>query len=440
MIIEVNMRNRMKKLPFVGIILLSIISFATMHESIACSGYKITIGNKTILGSNEDAWRVTPHIWFEKGRGEGYGAAFTGSRYDGKNGYAPQSGMNEMGLGFERLASYHPKQEGFADRKVITNPTVYLKDILHHCKTVEEVHEYISKYDHSYFMEDVFIYVDKSGKYLIVEPYTLTIGNEPEYVISNFCPSITSEPDANKLDRYRNGVAFLKNGIDTTLQFCTALSDTMHVCRNKIGDGTLLSSIWDLSKGTVNLYFYHDYKITVQFDLKEELKKGDHIIAIESLFPHNTEFEKLRHYKTSKNSNFIAVFILASAGFFLFSSVFFLIQYFKRKKNQKYAYLQLILFPLGLIMFYYMYVLSVNINIFYFPAPYKHPTNIFVSFSSYIPFLPLLLIMPFCIINFRLFNGHSWSLIARFLFTMNNMIYLVFIGLFAYWRFYNIFN
>ncbi len=85
-----------------------------LFQGHACSGYKITMDDKTFLGSNEDAWRTTPHIWFEEAKLIGsYGAAFTGSRYDGENGYAPQSGMNEMGLAFERLASYHPKQDAF---------------------------------------------------------------------------------------------------------------------------------------------------------------------------------------------------------------------------------------------------------------------------------------------------------------------------------------
>lgn len=434
------MSDGIKKIKFVKLVLLAILTFVVSQDGIACSGYKITIGNRTFFGSNHDAWFTTPHIWFENATNGKYGAAFTGARFDGENGYAPQSGMNEMGLAFERLVAYHPTQENFINRKTISNPTKYLKDILHTCKTVEEVKAYISKYDHSYFIEDVFIYVDKSGKYLVVEPYTLTIGNEPTYVIANFCPSITPEQNANKLDRYRNGVAFIKNGIDTTLEYCTALSDTMHVCRKKIGDGTLLSSIWDLNNGTVNLYFYHDYKKTVQFNLSEELKKGDHIIAVETLFPHNPEFEKLRNFKTPKDSNLIGVFIVASAVFFLLTSIFFLIQYFRRKGNKKYSYVQLLLFPLGLILFYYMYVLSGSVNVFYFPAPYKHPTNVFVSLTSYIPFLLLLLILPFSVVNYRLLKENSWTFLAKGLFTLNNLIYIILIGLFTYWKFYDIFN
>jgi hypothetical protein len=223
--------------------------------SAACSGYKVTVGANTVVGCNEDAWRLTPHIWFETAQeNKRYGAAFTGSRQDGSM-YAPQAGMNEVGLAFERLASYHPVQEKFSNRLPIRHPTLCLKDILHQCKTVEEVREYILRYDHSFFLEDVFMYVDQSGKYLIVEPYTLTMGNEPSYVISNFCPSINSFEQATEQERYRHGIDFLKNKTDSTLAFFTALSNTMHVCREKIGDGTLLSSIWNLSKGTVHLYF-----------------------------------------------------------------------------------------------------------------------------------------------------------------------------------------
>ena len=420
------------------ILLVAILNVVVSEGGFACSGYKLTIGDKTILGANEDAWRVTPHIWFEKAKDKDqYGAAFTGSRHDGKNGYAPQSGMNEMGLAFERLSSFHPIQESVANRKKISNPTRYLKDILHSCKSIEEVKAYISQHDHSYFIEDVFLYVDRTGKYLIVEPYTLKTGNDPSYVISNFCPSLTSLENANKLDRYRNGAAYIKNGFETSLSFCKALSDTMHVCRNKIGDGTLLSSIWDLKNGIVNLYFYHDYSTTVQFNLGDELKKGDHIFAIDKLFPPNPEFQQLRNFKTPKNSLLLGVFIVSSAVFFLFSSIFFLIYYFRKKENTKYASVQLLLFPIGLILFYYMVVLSGSITVFYFPAPYKDPTNVFRSLTSYLPFLILILTVPFVVVNYKLIKERSWGWIATGLFTLNTLIYTILIVLFAYWRFYD---
>ena len=134
--------------------LVFILSF---HVGDSCSMYKVTKNGKTMVGCNEDAWRTTSHIWFEVGQNKQYGAAFTGSRWDGKNGYAPQSGMNEHGLVFSRLASYHPEinTSKFNNRIKITNPTRYLKEILHSCRTVEEVKKFIERYDQRYFLEDV---------------------------------------------------------------------------------------------------------------------------------------------------------------------------------------------------------------------------------------------------------------------------------------------
>ena len=59
-----------------------------LNQLLACSGYKITLGNKTILGCNEDAWRLTSRLWFENSTDKTkFGAAFTGSRFDGENGF-----------------------------------------------------------------------------------------------------------------------------------------------------------------------------------------------------------------------------------------------------------------------------------------------------------------------------------------------------------------
>mgnify|MGYP003858948519 FL=1 len=423
--------------------IIKIFLLVLLHLSVnighACSMYKITKNGKTFIGCNHDAWLTTPHIWFESGSiNSPYGAAFTGARYDGKNGYSPQSGMNEHGLVFSRLASFHPKIENseIESRIKITNPTFYLKDILHTCKTVEDVKKYIEKYDQSYFIEDVFIYIEKSGKYIVVEPYKIIQGNDASYVLSNFCPSITSKEDAKRLDRYKNGVDFLKKNYESNLEFCKKVSDTMHVCRDKIGDGTLLTSIWNNTNGTVNLYFYHKYDKTIQFNIKEELAKGNHIIKVDSLFPKNKEFEKLASYKTPQNNDSIRFFLLFSGLFFLLSSCYFFINYFKTKNINKYNFIKLLLVPFGFILFFYMFVLNTNINIFYFSAPYKDPSSSIISLSSYIPFVLLALLLPLLAVNYKIIYEKHWGKLASITLSLNNLLYLILIGFFVYWRFY----
>ena len=400
--------------------------------------YKVTKNGKTMVGCNEDAWRTTSHIWFEVEQNNQYGAAFTGSRWDGENGYAPQSGMNEHGLVFSRLASYHPKliTSKFNNRIQITNPTRYLKDILHSCKTVEDVKKYIEKYDQRYFIEDVFIYIERSGKYIIVEPYKILSGNDAKYVLSNFCPSITPKSAANKLERYKKGTSFLTSKIDTDLDFCRKLSDTMHVCREKIGDGTLLTSIWDSTNGVVNLYFYHQYDQTVQFNLTKELAKGNHILKIDTLFPKNAEFEKLASYQTPQNNDTIRAFLMSSGLFFALCSVYFLIHFIANRKKDKFNALKILVVPFGLLLFYYMLVLCTNIAIFYFPAPYTSPTSIFVSGTSYIPYILVLLILPSLWANYRLMHEKLWSRFALVMISMLNVLIVLLIGFFVYWHFY----
>lgn len=431
----------MKFCPNIKVVFATLFIFLTCEKGYTCSMYKITMNEKTLVGTNFDAYYLTPTIWFENATNENtYGAGFSGGRQDGVNGIAPQSGMNLEGLSFSRLASPKP-ENGIAynkNKKQIANPTLYLKDILHNCKNVYEVKDYISQYDFSYFLDDVFIYIDKSGTYLIVEPYTMTIGNEPKYVLSNFCPSVTTEKYANNLERYHKGVEFLKHKIDTTLAFATALSDTMHVCRKKIGDGTLLSSIWDLNQGLITLYFYHDYKHPIQFNLKTELEKGDHSFAIQKLFPTNVEFEKLINYKIPQNSQTIMTFFIFCFGLFAFTGCYFIVSHFRKRKKLSYPNQKLLLCTLCLMMAYYLIVLATNRYIFYFPSPYKDYKFSHLNIAGYIPFVTILLLIPLILTNWKLFRENTWGWFSKFLFTLNNVTFLILIVLFVYWGLYNI--
>ncbi len=433
----------MKTSFFLPALLFTFCSIYLHLNTNACSMYKITKDGKTMVGCNEDNWRTTSRIWFaSKNESRIYGAAFTGSRVVRKDVLAPQSGMNEAGLVFSRLASYHPngyvKQEG---KKQIKDEVSYLSSILHNFSTVKEVKEYISQHDHSIFFDDVFIYVDQSGDYLVVEPYELLEGNDSTYVLSNFCPSITTNEKARQLERYKNGKDFLGlHSLDTTLSFCKAVSDTMHVCRKRNGDGTLLTSIWDTKNGLLNLYFYHNYDTSIQFVLSEELAKEDHMLDITSLFPENPEFKRLAEYKTPFNVAELRISLVLIAGFLLLLTFLFLWTYFKSRNAIKFNSIKVVFAILNLLLVYYLFVLATNIGIYYFDAPYHHHNSDLISLSSYLPFLLLLIILPLSAYNFlyiRLNTESTWIKSALFL---NNTLYFILMGAFGYWGLYSIFH
>jgi hypothetical protein len=413
------------------------------HKVKACSMYKITADGKTMVGCNHDTWFATPKIWFVTATNpDEYGACFTGARQVGKNRTAPQSGMNESGLAFSRLVAYYPKQNNpFPDRLKIGHEVEYLTAILQKCATVDEVRKYIEQYDHSLFIDDVFIYVDSTGNYLVVEPYTLIDGSEQHYVLSNFCPSITDNQQARQLIRYRNGEDFIKtHEVGATLAYCAALSDTMHVCRSRNGDGTLLTSVWDTKDRVVNLYFYHRFDSTVQFNLTQELAKGDHVIDVAGIFPVNPEFERLKNYKTPFNTPVLRMLLVVMAGLLAFSVGLFSLAAWKGKSTTVTFKHTLLIAAFHLTLIGYLFVLATNVNIYYFDAPYEHYASGLISASSYTPFLLLFAMVPIGLYTINRLKSVSTQRWIKAVLVFNHFIYILLITGFGYWGLYSIWN
>ena len=426
------------------ILLVTLVLTISHHKIEACSMYKITVDGKTMVGCNHDAWSTTPKIWFENAKQlNKYGAAFTGSREVSVNRTTPQSGMNAVGLAFSRLTSYYPTQNNpFSNRLKISNEADYLTEILHQCGNVQEVKNHIEQYDHSFFINDVFIYVDSLGNYLIVEPYNLIEGNNSNYVLANFCPSITDNEQARKLDRYRKGEDFLRtNQTIASLNFCRTLSDTMSVCRSRNGDGTLLTSIFDTKDKIVSLYFYHSFDTVVQFNLPHELSKGDHIVSVPELFPINANFERLVNYKTPSNTIEIRILLVLLAGLLAFFSFSLGIAQIWRKKPASISFKSTIMISLlNLILIAYIAVLITNQSIFYFNVPYKHYNSTFISASSYTPFLLLLSFLPILVYTVNRLKSNQIMFWMKAILVSNNLAYFILLLGFGYWGLYSFWN
>ena len=221
----------------------------------ACSACKITSNGHTWFLNNEDNWRLGSRIWFEPGDGQKHGVA-----YFGYGDALPQGGMNEAGLAYDALTVYKKKIENRDKKPSIGDREAFLKRIMTSCSTADEVARLAGSYFREGLFGGVFIFVDAGGRYAIMEPDTVWVGSDPHYVIANFCPSTTAEEDRTAFARYTKGKAFLKEPVvNPDADYLRRALDTMHVCRGKIGDGTLHSYIADLTQGTIDLYFYHDY-------------------------------------------------------------------------------------------------------------------------------------------------------------------------------------
>ncbi|MEO6285330.1 MAG: hypothetical protein ABIN80_11155 [Dyadobacter sp.] len=410
------------------------------RSALACSMCKVTFNGKTYLGNNEDSWQIGSRIRFVNAPPGKLGALYV-SYQD----LFAQGGMNEAGLAFDGLTIYKPNIKVDSTKQNVTDFRAFVSDIMQNCKTVEDVRKYAVQFNRNKISNGELFFADKTGHYLIMEPDTMILGNDDKYIIANFCPSITPEKDRLDWDRYRRGREYInRHHSDTTSNYCLALVDTMHECREKMGEGTMYSSIADLENADYSLYFYHDYTREVKFNLKKELAKGDHTIEIASLFPKNAEYEKLASYKVPQNDRRLFQFLLLCGTLFGFSGMYFLISYLNslrlssriRDPNDIF---KLLLFLISISMLYYMYALVRNPAIFYSKAPYRHFQFSMLDIVAYLPFILLVLIGPFLKLNIKIFGKNTWWLSSKLLLTLNNLVCLTLISFFFYWGFYDVF-
>ena len=201
----------------------------------------------------------------------------------------------------------------------------------------------------------------------------------------------------------------------------------------------MYSFVADLGNGNFNLCFYHDFKISKDFNLKSELSKGDHKFKMVDIFTPNSEYRKFLSFQTPHNNGSMRVALICFAGLFAFSSIFFLVSFIRKKNIVAKHGIKLFLSCLSLILLYYCFVLKNNQPIFYFPSPYQDSKFSMLNVAGYIPFLLLFSIVPLFWQNIKIVKGIDWSRFSKFVFSLNSLTYLILVGLFAYWKLYNIF-
>jgi tetratricopeptide (TPR) repeat protein len=279
----------------VTIIALLILVFILNQNAFGCTMFKLTMYGKTMVGNNEDYWNPNSRIWFEHGKVDEYGAVYVG--YDN---FWPQGGMNQAGLVFDGFSmDYLAISDTLGKKSLDAN---FLQDLMRKCANVDDVKKYFAQFNLKGLETSMFLFIDKTGKYLVVEGDSLITGNNQSYVLSNFYPSLIKEGNEIGLPFYHKGKKLLDSKKDTTISFCSSVMDTMHQERNW-GAGTMYTTIYDLKYGTIFLYFFRDYTHVVKFNLNQELKKMDYSLVIPDLFPENKRGQDFLNNYNAINSS-----------------------------------------------------------------------------------------------------------------------------------------
>jgi len=272
----------MRTVPGV-LLLVGLLPFVLVADTEACTAFLVADGDVVLFGNNEDFWNPLINMWFVPA-GEGtYGRVCFG--YDD---YSPQGGMNEKGLVFDGFATEPRKVTKSADKPKYVGHI--LDDALAKCATVEEVIAFFDKYNLEFLERAMLMFADRSGDAVIIEGDDLIRKQGKFQIVTNFYQS-QYQPDEYPCRRYKTAHRMLSGSDEFTVDLCERVLDAVHA------DGqaaTLYSNVYDLKRGLVHLYHFHDFENAVVIDVAEELKRGERYVTIPSLFSESAGWEKFR--------------------------------------------------------------------------------------------------------------------------------------------------
>jgi tetratricopeptide (TPR) repeat protein len=270
---EKHRRNTMKRLAYFFIIFLFL---CAAHPTKGCTIVMVAKGNIVLAGNNEDWRNPKTKIWFVPASDGEYGRVCVG--FDNM---FTQGGMNDQGLFLDANALSPTGWEPIEGKPTFQGS---LDTILAKCATVEDAIAFFDKFNFPGLARARFPISDRTGASVVIEygqgkvQYVRKAGVyqiATNFVISNV------KGERYPCTRYIAANKMLENAEDISLDLVRAVLSVTH---QEGQYPTVYSNICDLKNGILYLYNFHNFEEVVTFDLEEELKKGNEVYDIPSLF------------------------------------------------------------------------------------------------------------------------------------------------------------
>ncbi len=262
--------------------LIIVFSFFIISESVGCTIFMCKTHDKVFVGNNEDWIDPNSYVWFLKAENGKLGRA-----YFGFDTALPQGGMNEKGLFFDcasvggRIGKFYNKKEVY--RGSLTELAMET------CSTIEDVVSLFDKYDRSYMFYQI-LFADKYGNSVIIETDTLIYKKTNYQIATNFCQS-QHGVNPYSFDRYHIADSMLFAETNYSTDFISRVLNSVH---QEGGSPTQYSNIYDLNKGDIIIYLFHNYDRNCTLNIYDELKKGSHSYRISELLEASSDYENFK--------------------------------------------------------------------------------------------------------------------------------------------------
>jgi len=234
-------------------------------------------------------------MWFYPATNDEYGRVCFG--FDQGFGLA-QGGMNDQGLAIDGNGldetgwQRDPNKEDFR-----AGPIDY---ILAHCATVDDAIRFFERYNNPALARGKIPIADANGNSVVVEwgqGKLQLLRRTGFYQISTNFVQSNYQPEDYPCTRYKNAEKMILAGPSLSVDLIRSILSVTH---SEFEYPTVYSNIYDLGNKTIRLYNFHNFEEVVTIQLSEELKKGQHAVAVPSLFKWKTQATRIFEYLTAK--------------------------------------------------------------------------------------------------------------------------------------------
>jgi len=262
-------------------VIFMLVLVALVMESLAASVVVFgKSGRKILVGKNMDQVDPDGRIWFVPAEQGANGAIYLGFSEDD-----PRSGFNSEGLFCTIIECTHWQVKTDPEKEVLFGNLV--EQIMETCTTVDDVRKLWNSYNLYDLHYAQIMVADKSGKALIIEGNTMVEPVDAYLAMSNFYQTNPELGTAGQARIELAGQFIAENGIDFD-KFRQALS----MIRHEIDTPTAYSYLYDLKKGNISLYNFHDFETSVVLNVAQELAKGERSLTIQELFGERLPYKK----------------------------------------------------------------------------------------------------------------------------------------------------
>ena len=201
----------------------------------------------------------------------------------------------------------HPEKLAFSEDKNSWERIMKgWEKIVQECATLDEVISMLSQYDLDGWNNFQLMFADKSGASAVVGAdkngeLAITRKKGGFQVSTNYN---LANPEFGAYSypcrRFNMATEMLEDMKELTVDYFRSILAAVHAEGSSV---TVYSNICDLTNGDIYIYNFHNFGEVAKFNLEEELKKGNKVYDIASLFPRKTHaqisFEEAKKNKLS---------------------------------------------------------------------------------------------------------------------------------------------